>query len=81
MNEHHSRLYCKKREAPIVDHCLEYNHKFKELHCFRIDQIAAGYNGKSKEQTLLIREQRWIYTLQSVIPEGLNARIDWSVCI
>lgn len=80
MNEHRSRLHCKRIEAPLVPHCLEHSHKFEELHCFCLEQINVGFDGKSKDQTL-IREQRWIYNLQSVIPTGLNAQIDWSVCV
>lgn len=81
IREHSSRLKCKTLEAPLVQHCLNQGHIFEQLRCFVIDHVHIAMRGRTIDETLLWKEQKWIFTLNTAYPSGLNIRLDLTLCL
>ena len=76
MNEHRSSILTKKDKGSIPKHFKEaHGSEVEGLKVFGIEAIQNGLDSGKKYQILCKREAYWIFTLGSMVPNGLNEEI------
>uniref|UniRef100_A0A803KCG6 Reverse transcriptase domain-containing protein n=1 Tax=Xenopus tropicalis TaxID=8364 RepID=A0A803KCG6_XENTR len=65
--------------STVASHFLTYhNGNPEKLQFWGIEHVSLGIRGGNISEFLLKRESKWIYTLNTLAPTGLNEKIDFS---
>lgn len=80
--EHKSRIKNEIKEAPLVQHCVDMKHEFKDFCCvvLKVITVNAGMHSDLNKR-LLQRELFWIMRLKTLTPGGLNQDVDYNVVL
>ncbi|CAJ0931102.1 unnamed protein product [Ranitomeya imitator] len=73
---HKSTIRCKKTWLPLPYHFASANHSISQLRFQVLEQVDRPRRGGNHVKLLREREAHWIYTLQTLIPKGLNRELD-----
>nr|XP_033799951.1 vomeronasal type-2 receptor 26-like [Geotrypetes seraphini] len=71
IGEHVSRIVKAVAEAPLTPHWLQHEHPISSLRFSVLDAPILPRGGDMKTK-LYALEQKWIYTLDTLLPRGLN---------
>ncbi|XP_077148443.1 uncharacterized protein LOC143809192 [Ranitomeya variabilis] len=72
ISQHKSTIRCKRLMLPIPAHFISHNHNIAQLRYQIIDSIPLARRGGNRISKLKEKEAYWIYTLQTLEPNGLN---------
>lgn len=75
INEHKSNIRNHDIKSPVARHFSESGHDVCTLKFQGIEAVRSFTRGGDRERYLLQREAYWIYTLQTVFPNGLNEEL------
>ncbi|KAL2087323.1 hypothetical protein ACEWY4_018382 [Coilia grayii] len=73
--EHKSSTRNHDEKSSVARHFNRQNHSTKDLKYMGIEAVQAPRRGGDRDNLLLKREAFWIYTLDTLIPKGMNEEI------
>lgn len=80
IQEHRSYIRHQVLEAPLVHHFVNMNHTDSDFKFLILETLAQKpREHRALDMELLRRETFWIFKLNTVVPNGLNLDIDYSV--
>nr|XP_033806226.1 uncharacterized protein LOC117363075 [Geotrypetes seraphini] len=77
IGEHMSRIRTAVQEAPLVQHWQMTHHAITDLR-FTVLDYHSNVRGGDIARVLWRKEQKWIYDLNTLHPNGLNNEIEWA---
>lgn len=76
ITEHRSNIRNHDHKSPVARHFTQFSHTVSSLKYIGIEQITPPRRGGDVNALLLKREAYWIYTLNTLVPRGLNEEFD-----
>ena len=76
ISEHRSNIRCGDERNPVAAHFKKFGHSISSFRYWGIEKVERPFRGGDHGLLLLQREAYYIYTLNTMAPNGLNEEFD-----